>query len=105
MDATWAATQASDTVRLMKPGPLIATSLTTSSAPAAVRAATIAAAASRGGIPTFLASASGALDCRSANALGRSTGSAPRNSSPNASAMARVTRGASASEGETMGQA
>ena len=93
------ASQASEKVRLMKPGPLTSTA---SHTPSTSSAAAILAATSRGGIPTFFASASAALTCTSANCEGRSTGSASRCSSPSAAAIADWTLGVSATSGETM---
>ena len=83
----------------MKPGPLTSTA---SHTPSTSSAAAILAATSRGGIPTFFASASAALTCTSANCEGRSTGSASRCSSPSAAAIADWTLGVSATSGETM---
>src|SRR6478609_7516757 len=93
------AIHALEKVRLMNPGPLTSTE---SHTPSRSSAATILAATSRGGIPTFLASASAALTCTSANCDGRSTGSASRKSSPRAVAIADWTLGVSATSGETM---
>ena len=83
----------------MKPGPLISTGCADA---VQVEGVHDLAATSRGGIPTFLASASAALTWRSANWDGRSTGSASRKSSPKAAAIADWTLGVSATSGETM---
>ena len=80
----------------MKPGPEISTTL---QMPSRSRAATIRAAASRGGRPAFLASAMAALTWMSANWEGLITGSVPRNSSPNALAIAAWTLGITNSAG------
>src|SRR6478735_6136570 len=93
------AIQALEKVRLMKPVPLTSTE---SQTPSRSRASTIFAATSRGGAPTFLARASAALTCTSANCDGRSTGSTSRKSSPSAVAIADWTFGVSATSGETM---
>ena len=83
-------------VRLMKPGPEISTAV---QMPSRSRASTILAAASRGGMPAFLASAMAALIWMSANCEGRTTGSVPRYSSPNALAIAAWTLGTTNSAG------
>jgi hypothetical protein len=75
--STAAANHWSERVMLRKPGPLTSTD---SAIPSRSSWAVTMAATSRGGIPTFLARASGALACRSANCEGRSTGSACRSS-------------------------
>ena len=77
MVATAVASHRSDRVMLRNPGPLTSTD---SAIPSRSSCAVTMAATSRGGIPTFLARASGALACRSANWEGRSTGSACRSS-------------------------
>jgi hypothetical protein len=91
----------SSRVRLTNPGPLTSIPLHT---PVRSSAASTRVATSRGGIPRRLASGNAKLACRSANWLGRSTGSAPRNSSPNAVAIAAETKGASVSCGEGIPQ-
>ena len=77
MAPTAVASHSSERVMLRNPGPLTSTD---SAIPSRSSCAVTLAATSRGGIPTFLASASGALACRSANCDGRSTGSACRSS-------------------------